>query len=70
MPQLRHPISGALYSLEPDGNVKVENNGAVGHFTPLGRHVSGEIRQADPHLVQWLAGPKLPAGMRSRRHRG
>jgi hypothetical protein len=70
MAKLKHPLSGALYSLEPDGLVKVENNGAVGYFSVLGRHVSGEIRQADPHLVQWLAGPKLPEGARSRRHRG
>ena len=70
MPQLKHPISGALYSLEPNGLVKVENNGTTGYFTADGRYHSGEIKQADPHMVQWLAGPKLPDGMAARRHRG
>ena len=26
MPQLKHPLSGALYTLRPDGLVAVENN--------------------------------------------
>jgi len=70
MAKLKHPLSGAIYSLEPNGTVKVDNNGAVGYFDAQGRHISGEIKQADPHLVQWLAGPQLPAGMGTRRHRG
>ena len=39
MPQLKHPISGALYSLEGNGLVKVDNNGVVGYFT-VGRPIS------------------------------
>ena len=70
MASLKHPLTGALYTLEANGLVKVENNGLVGYFTADGRHHSGEIRQADPHLVLWLGGPKLPTGMGSRRHRG
>jgi hypothetical protein len=70
MPQLKHAISGARYSLEPSGLVKVELNGAVGWFTANGRYRCGEIRQVDPHMVMWLAGPKLPDGMTFRRHRG
>ena len=70
MPQLKHPISGALYSLEGNHLVKVDNNGVVGYFTVDGQYHSGEIRQADPHLVQWLAGPQLPDGSAARRHRG
>jgi hypothetical protein len=70
MPQLRHAITGAIYSLEPDGTVKVELNGSVGYFGPDGRWRSGAIKQADPHMVLWLGGKKLPAGMSSRRHRG
>jgi hypothetical protein len=70
MPALKHPLTGAIYSLEPDGTVKVDNNGVVGLFTRDGRYLSGEIKQADPHLVQWLGGPQLPQGMGSRRHRG
>ena len=70
MPQLRHAISGAIYSLEPNGLVKVELNGSVGYFDAKGRWQSGDIKQADPHMVLWLGGPKLPEGMGSRRHRG
>jgi hypothetical protein len=70
VPQLKHPISGALYSLEANGLVKVDNNGVVGYFTADGQYHSGEIRQADPHLAQWLAGPKLPDAAGTRRHRG
>jgi hypothetical protein len=63
-------MSGAIYSREPDGRVKVELNGAVGFFTADGRWLEGEIRQADPHMSLWLAGPQLPAGLAGRRHRG
>jgi len=70
MAQLKHPISGAVYSLQPSGLVRVDNNGSTGYFTADGRYHCGDIRQADPHMVQWLAGPKLPDGMAARRHRG
>jgi hypothetical protein len=70
MAKLKHAITGAVYSLEDDGLVKVELNGATGWFDAGGRHRRGEIRQADPHMILWLAGPKLPEGMGGRRHRG
>ena len=60
MPVMKHPNSGAVYTLREDGNVDVENNGAKGVFTWDGRYLSGEIRQADPHFLLWLAGPQLP----------
>ena len=60
MPSMKHPRSGALYTVRKDGNVDVENNGVKGVFTSNGRYVSGDIRQADPHLILWLAGPQLP----------
>jgi len=68
--RLKHPISGAIYSREPDGRVKVELNGSIGYFTAEGRYLEGEIKQADPHMSLWLAGPQLPAGLAGRRHRG
>ena len=60
MPSMKHSRSGALYTVRKDGNVDVENNGVKGVFTSNGRYVSGDIRQADPHLILWLAGPQLP----------
>jgi len=60
MAVMRHPQSGATYRLREDGNVDVENNGMTGVFASNGRYLSGEIRQADPHFILWLAGPQLP----------
>lgn len=66
---MRHARSGAVYTLLADGNVEVENNGAKGIFTSQGRYVSGEIRQADPHLILWMAGPQLPTEAQVRMNR-
>lgn len=61
MRQRRHALSGALYDVLDDGNVSVTSrHGERGIFTSDGRWVSGELRQADPHLCGWLAGPQLP----------
>lgn len=57
---LKHPLSGAIYTANDDGTVEVENNGVKGLFHYDGRHISGDIRQADPHMSLWLAGPQLP----------
>ena len=69
MPALRHPLSVAVYTLRDDGLVDVENNGLRGTFSFDGRFRSGDLRQADPHLLLWLAGPQLPAGANVRRNR-
>lgn len=60
MPALQHPLSGAIYRLRSDGLVDVENNGLCGVFYFDGRHHSGELTYADPHMLLWLAGPQLP----------
>ncbi len=62
MPQLKHPLTGAMYTLRPDGLVDVENNELRGVFYFDGRYHSGELRQADPHMLLWLAGPQLADG--------
>lgn len=69
MTVLKHPLSGATYSLRDDGLVDVENNGLKGVFSHTGKYLSGELRQADPHMLLWLAGPQLPAGAAVRRNR-
>jgi hypothetical protein len=58
----RHPLSGAIYDVGPDGLVTVELDGLRGVFTHEGEWVSGDIHHADPHLCGWLAGPQLPQG--------
>jgi hypothetical protein len=62
MNRRRHPLSGAIYEQGADGLVHVEKDGVEGVFTAHGRYVSGELRQADPHLCLWLAGPQVPGG--------
>lgn len=69
MSQLRHPLSGAIYTLRKDGLVDVENNGLTGVFSFDGRYRSGALRQADPHLLLWIAGPQLDPQHNVRRNR-
>lgn len=59
----RHPLSGAVYDVGDDGLVHVELDGVVGVFTSDGEWVRGELREADPHLCLWLAGPQVPASL-------
>jgi hypothetical protein len=60
MAQLRHALSGAVYTLVAENTVEVENNGLIGRFDATGRHLDGELTHADPHMLVWLAGPQLP----------
>ncbi len=69
MAVLKHPVSGASYTLREDGLVDVENNGLSGVFAWNGQYRSGDLRQADPHMLLWLAGPQLPDGAAVRRNR-
>lgn len=69
MPVMKHPSSGATYRLRDDGNVDVENNGVTGVFSSNGRYLQGDIKQADPHFILWLAGPSLPAAAMVRMNR-
>jgi hypothetical protein len=57
----RHPLTGATYQAQDDGNVfVVAKSGATGVFTTEGRWLEGELRSADPHLCGWVAGPRVP----------
>jgi hypothetical protein len=60
MRTIKHPLSGALYDLTPNGLIQVSKNGKSGLFTGQGVWTEGEIRQADPHLCLWIAGKQLP----------
>jgi hypothetical protein len=52
-----HPFSGALYEQDGAGHVMVSADGRSGLFHGDGRWISGEIREADPQLCGWIAGP-------------
>lgn len=69
MRQLKHPLSGAIYELDADGNVVVSRPGASGVFTRDGAWLGGEICQADPELCRWIKSgdtdnPRLKASRR------
>ena len=56
---LIHPITKALYEQDGDGNVRVTHRGRVGVFSADGRWIGGELRESDPHLCGWIAGPQM-----------
>ena len=71
MARLRHPMNGAMYTLQPNGWVEVENNGLTGLFSADGQHQGGDLTYADPHMLVWMAGPQLPDNVETtRKHRG
>jgi 3-oxoacyl-[acyl-carrier protein] reductase len=64
--KLRHPLTGAVYSLREDGNVLVEDEeGRKGVFRPDGTRVRGDVWEADPHLLGFVAGPPVEGGRAS-----
>ena len=58
-----HPLSGATYTELGEGLVRVEKAKKYGVFQWNGHHVEGDLTHADPHLLQWIGGPELPAGV-------
>jgi len=58
---IKHPLSGAVYDLTEDGTIRVvTRDGRTGLFDRNGVWLSGEARQADPHLCLWIGGKELP----------
>jgi hypothetical protein len=62
MRTIRHPLSsGGTYDLLEDGTIcVVDRDGRVGVFDSTGTWLSGELKQADPHLCLWIGGKELP----------
>jgi len=56
---IKHALSGAVYELTEDGKIRVEKDGRSGLFRSDGFYLEGEIKWADPHLCQWIAGPVM-----------
>jgi hypothetical protein len=55
MRTIQHPLSGATYDLTERGTILVQKQGRTGEFTEHGVWLSGEIKQADPHLCLWIS---------------
>jgi NAD(P)-dependent dehydrogenase (short-subunit alcohol dehydrogenase family) len=60
---MRHPVTGAIYERLEGGRCRVtEADGRSGVFDPKARWISGDVREADLHFVDWIAGAQLGAG--------
>jgi NAD(P)-dependent dehydrogenase (short-subunit alcohol dehydrogenase family) len=57
-----HPLSGTLYERLDGGRVRVSDGDRSGMFSFDGKWLSGDLRDADPHLLGWVGGPLLGAG--------
>ncbi len=64
-----HPFTKALYEQDGDGTVLVTLGDRQGRFRRDGSWIEGELREADPQLCNWVAGP-LVASHRVGRPRG
>jgi len=56
---IRHPFTRALYERDGEGNILVTDGEKRGLFTAQGRWLSGELRECDPQLCGWVAGPQM-----------
>ena len=76
MTMLKHPLTGAIYELQPNGLIKVDDHGTIGIFHADGRHESGELTQADLHILGWISTRPKPTKddpypiLTQRAHRG
>lgn len=76
MTKLKHPLNGAIYELKPNGLIRVDHQGTIGVFRPDGTHESGELTQADLHILGWLSTRPKPTEddphpfLAQRAHRG
>ena len=59
---MTHPFAtDTTYALLDDGNVRVSRGDKAGIFTGEGIYVSGDIREADPQVCNWVNNVPNPA---------
>lgn len=52
-----HPLTSAVYERQDDGSVLVTDpDGRQGWFTSQGEYIRGDLRAADPHIIDWVGG--------------
>ena len=56
---LRHPLTGALYERDDNGDIVVTAGDRQGRFTDRGVWIDGDLRECDPQLCGWVAGPQI-----------
>ena len=57
---MRHPFSDALYERDGQGNLLVTDGDGWGRFRVDGTWIEGPLRECDPQLCGWVAGPIIP----------
>ena len=61
MKGIHHPLTGALYERDGDGVPARDRRRPVGVASaPTARWIEGELRECDPQLCGWVAGPQVP----------
>jgi hypothetical protein len=56
---IHHPFTKALYEQDGEGNILVTDGDRQGLFASNGQWISGELRECDPQLCGWVAGPQF-----------
>ena len=57
----RHPFDDEIkYDLLDDGNIQITHGDKSGIFTGEGVWISGEIRESDPQLCNWISNVPNP----------
>ncbi len=55
-----HPLTRALYERDGEGGLLVTDGERWGRFSVDGSWLEGELRDCDPQLCGWVAGPQVP----------
>ena len=60
----RHPTKNQRFTSLEDGLVEVADldTGKTGIFRGTGRWVSGDLKFADPHMLEWMGSSSVWAG--------
>jgi hypothetical protein len=58
---LVHPFTGALYEEDGAGNIRVTSASGdrSGIFGSDGHWISGDLRECDPQLCNWVGGAQV-----------
>ena len=63
---MKHPFDAeSFYELMDDGTIQVSRGDLVGRFSSEGVFLSGEIRESDPQLCNWVSNVTAPETQKS-----
>ena len=68
MRSMKHPLTGVVYELDDDGDVRLTDGDRTGTFDRYGRWLSGERLIPDPEMCLWVgAGPRQAVDLSTNR---